>query len=231
VKPRLAALCLTLAAALPLAAPPAIAAPAQRDWSKVTTRAPNGAFVLGNPAAPVKLVEYLSLTCSHCAHFTHEALEPLKADYIRSGKVSLEIRHALRDPFDLAASLLARCTGPAGYFPASEKLFARQSEWLQKAQSWSEQAGTRKDQPIGPQLIAAAEGAGLMATLQPGLTPAKAKACLADPAQQKLLTAMADEAWRTRKIGGTPFFLINGVAQEGVNDWAGLQPRLRAALR
>ena len=87
------------------------AAPAA-NWLTRITLSPMGGHVLGNPAAPTKLVEYVSYTCSHCAHFVGEASEPLRANYVKGGTLSVEVRNAVRDKYDLAAALLARCGGP-----------------------------------------------------------------------------------------------------------------------
>jgi protein-disulfide isomerase len=90
------------AAALLLAAAPAT------DWSQVARPTAKDAYVFGNPAAPVKLVEYGSYTCSHCADFANESAPVLKGQMIRSGKVSLEYRHLIRDPADLGGRGLER---------------------------------------------------------------------------------------------------------------------------
>ena len=103
------------------------------NWISSVRVQPNGAFIMGKPAAPAKLVEYLSYTCSHCAHFTGEASAPLKASYITKGLASVEVRNAVRDRYDFTAALLARCGGPARFFGNSEALFATQAMWLGKA--------------------------------------------------------------------------------------------------
>lgn len=231
---------LALAAALagaaiavaPLAIPAAADA-ATRDWAKMATVTPDGTFVLGNPKAKVRLVEYLSMTCSHCAHFTTEASAPLTDKYIRGGLVALEVRHAIRDSLDVTASLLARCNGPRAYFPAAQMLLASQEQWVRDAVAFQEgDKGATAKLPIGEALAALAHGAGLdrmMATR--GLQPARAKACLANKAEQDRLAAMAKEAWGTRQIQGTPSFLINGTPVEGATTWAALEPKLQEALR
>jgi len=77
-----------------------------------------------------------------------------------------------------------------------------------------------------------ARGAGLdLLFAERGMARARMAACLSNAAEQKLLTAMAQEAWGERKIGGTPAFLINGVMQEHVASWEALEPRLKAALQ
>src|SRR5436309_16013442 len=70
-------------------APPAV----HRDWSLVAVRTPEGGVRIGNPAAPVKLVEYGSITCPHCAAFSAEAAAALRASYVGPGRVSWEYRH------------------------------------------------------------------------------------------------------------------------------------------
>jgi len=220
-----------VAALLALIAPlPADDAMARRDWTATVTRTPAGAFVVGNPKAKVKLVEYLSLTCGHCAHFSQEAWGPLKAGYIGKGLVSLEIRHALRDGFDVTASLLSVCEGPKGYFDAIETVLAKQGEWALRANSFQEEGIEAK--PMNERMMVFARGAGLdLLFAERGMARARMAACLSNAAEQKLLTAMAQEAWGERKIGGTPAFLINGVMQEHVASWEALEPRLKAALQ
>jgi protein-disulfide isomerase len=225
---RHAVACLSL---LLVALAPAAAAP-PRDWSKVTARTPAGAFVQGNPNAKVKLVEYLSLTCPHCAKLEGEAIAPLTAKYIRTGLVSYEVRHALRDGYDFAGSLIARCNGPAGFFTMMPVIFAQQTAWMQRAATWSETAAPKDDMPPAQLLPLVASGAGFDTMFAAnGLAPAKAKACAGDLAEQKVLTAQAEEAWKRPNFPGTPAFLINGTLASGVTSWAELDGALAAALK
>ena len=78
------------------------------DWTKTVTRGANGAYVLGNPKAKVRLVEYLSYSCSHCAEFTAQSAAPLKTNYISKGNVAIELRNAVRDRFDFASKDAAK---------------------------------------------------------------------------------------------------------------------------
>lgn len=212
------------------AAPGKVAA---RDWTHVVTVTPAGAYVLGNPAARLKLIEYVSLTCPHCGHFALEGLPQLKARYIQPGLASLEIRHAMRDPADLTASLLARCAGPHGFFPVVDAIFAGQEEWLTKAAAYQEANGQAlAAMPRRDAVQALAEHSGLIALLAPrGITPARAKACLADTKTEKLLADMTNEAFGTRKIEGTPSFVLNGALLADTFGWEALEPKLQAALK
>lgn len=209
-------------AALPLA----LAAAPAADWTKRVTQTAQGAFVLGNPAAKTRLVEYVSYTCDHCAHFTNESSAPLKIGYVANGGTAVEVRHAVRDPIDLGATLLARCTGPARFFAAHEKLFATQHEWFGAGVRYAQGNKDALEKASGPdrvKLLAKAAGLGAIV----GLNDAQVNACLSNPAVQKPVMAMTEEAWRTRAIPGTPYFLVNGQGADNVTSWAALEPRLK----
>ena len=47
-------------------------------------------MTLGNPDAPVKIVEYASFTCPHCATFHLDVLPNIKEKYLDKGLVQLE---------------------------------------------------------------------------------------------------------------------------------------------
>jgi len=225
-----------LVAALPvsLGAAPAHKTPARaaarapsKDWSQVATRLPSGAFLLGNPGAKVHLIEYLSLTCPHCAHVEAEAIPPFTAKYLRPGLVSYEVRHALRDGFDYAGSILARCDGPQAFFATVPKVFAQQDQWFGRAQAWArvESADGQAPDQLLPKL---ARGAGFDSVF--GMSQQKIDSCLANHAEQDLLSAQANEAWRKPGFQGTPTFMINDVLKAGIADWHSLDVALAAAL-
>lgn len=87
-------------------------------------------MVLGNPDAPVTIIEYASLTCPHCATFHKEVLPDLKREYIDTGKVRLIYRDFPFDRFALSAAMLARCSGPERYFGFLDILFRQQQSWV-----------------------------------------------------------------------------------------------------
>jgi hypothetical protein len=60
-------------------------APAGKDWTQVVSKTGEG-FVMGNPNAPIKLVEYGSRLCPACGAFAREGYEPLTNDYVKSGR-------------------------------------------------------------------------------------------------------------------------------------------------
>lgn len=201
------------------------------NWTATVRQQDNGAYVLGNPAAAVKLVEYLSYTCGHCAHFAGESKAPLRTAYVARGLVSVELRNAVRDRFDFTAALLARCGGPSRFHANSEAIFAAQAAWMGRIEAFQAANGAKlAGLAINDSLKLIARGVGLDAILrQRGYSAAQIDACLTSKPEQERVAAMANEAWNVRKIKGTPFFLINGAPVDGVGNWAGLEPKLKAS--
>jgi protein-disulfide isomerase len=214
------------AAAAQPAAKPVPRAPAAQDWTKVVVGTAEGGFRMGNPNAPVKLVEYGSLTCPHCADFT-KAAKPALMSHVRSGKLSFEFRNMVLNGIDLTASLLTRCAGPANFFRLTESIYAAQAQWTGKVTSMTDAQKTALQAlPDDQKLGRIAEIAGLsQLAAQAGMTPQQSKSCLADPAGLKRLGQMY-EAAVAAGITGTPSFLVNGRKVDARN-WAALQPLLK----
>ncbi|HEX7858160.1 MAG TPA: thioredoxin domain-containing protein [Sphingobium sp.] len=203
------------------------AAQLRTDWTRTVTITPGGTYVLGNPQA-TRLVEYVSYTCPHCAHFVGEASEPLRNDWVRKGTLSLEVRNAVRDPYDLAAAVLVRCGNKNHFFANHEAMFASQDAWMGRVQSYE---AKRADMPTpksaSEQLISIATGTGLTDFFaKRGVTVEQQRTCLADKKTLDALGAMAKDAWEVKKIGGTPSFSVDGKMVDGAHDWNGLRPAL-----
>ena len=203
------------------------------DWSTVVTQTAAGGYLMGNPDAAVKLVEYGSMTCPHCAEFDGEGLQPLIDKYVKGGRVSFEFRNFVRDPFDLTASLIARCGGTKQFFPLTRQLFAGQDAWIGKIQA----AGAEQQQalaalPPAQQFGAIAKLAGLQQwAAQRGVPSAKSNACLASESEINRLVQMnGDATQQFPDFRGTPSFTINGKLLDDSATWEALEPKLRAAL-
>ncbi|MCU6454271.1 DsbA family protein [Sphingomonas sp. A2-49] len=209
-----------------VAAPVAFATAAATDWSQVARPTAKGAYVLGNPAAPVKLVEYGSYTCSHCADFARDSAPVLKDGMIRSGRVSLEYRHLIRDPADLGAAILARCAGARGFPAAHAMIFATQATWLDKVAAYQRAHPDIDQKPIVAQARLYADAGGLTAAMRArGLTPPRIDACFADTAAVARITAMTGDA--PIEVRSTPTFYLNGELQAPMT-WSQFEPVLRA---
>ncbi len=209
-----------------------VAAPNNGDWSEIVSPTPEGGFVMGNPNAAVKLVEFGSMTCPHCAEFDASGVKPLVDNYVKKGLVSFEFRNFVRDPYDLTASLIARCGGAASFFGLTRSLYTDQPNWITQIQA-ADPAKMQALQAMSPQaqFAAIADFAGFPAyAAMRGLPKARTQACLADPAAASQLVQMNSDATSGFQIPGTPAFVINGKLVEGAANWPSLEPRLREAL-
>jgi protein-disulfide isomerase len=212
-----------------------IAAPNGGDWTQTVTQTAEGGFLMGNPDAPVKLVEFGSMTCSHCMEFDEAAMGPLTDTYVKSGRVSFEFRNFVRDGLDLTASVVARCGGPSSFFGLTRQLFEHQPE-LFKAMQSADQAQLQALDALPPtqKLPRFAELAGLKqwASMR-GLPPAKLDQCLANQAEADKLVQMQSDATSTYDIQATPAFLVNGevlTIEPGSSPWEQVEAKLREEI-
>lgn len=225
-----AAAALAGASALPAAQASKAAPAAARDWSRTVTVTPEGGYRMGNPNAPVKLIEYGSLTCGHCAKFAEEGVPQLVSRYVKPGRVSFEFRNYVRDPGDMAAALLSRCAAPSRYFAVTDRYYATQKQWFGKLQGMTEaQAAAIEKLPEQQRVarVAALGGLDAIAVNSGGVAPARARQCLTGQAAVQRLVAMRKVAIEKHKLQGTPTFIVNGRTAEGAYDWATLEPLLR----
>ena len=211
----------------------AVTPPAGKAWSDVVSTTPEGGVRMGNPDAAVKLVEYASFTCPHCAKFAADGADALRQRYVDTGKVSWEFRAVtIHGALDVPLILLMNCRPPDVYFPIAEQLFADQSAMLDKVQAKLTSAEQQRLQALPPadQFKAVADDAGMYAFFgQRGLPRAKAEQCLADQKATDALTANQQRYTTVDNITGTPTFFVNGQMQDGLTTWAQLEPRLKAA--
>lgn len=207
-----------------------IAAPAGKSWTDTVEKTPEGGYRLGNPQAPIKLIEYGALSCSHCAEFAKEGFAALRDKYVASGRVSYELRYFMLNPYDVPASLLATCGATEAVIPLSEQFWAWQPNMFKNVQA----LGDDKLKAIGalppPQQIpAVADAAGMTEFFASrGIARDQAGACLADTAKAKALADQTEKATKEFNISGTPTFLING-SSVGSMGWADLEAKLQQA--
>lgn len=205
------------AAAQPVRTPPAAAA----DWVHHVERTPEGGFRMGNPDAPLKLVEYGSVTCPHCAEFAEAADRPLRTKFIRAGRVSFEYRPFAIFPSDPGLFALLDCQGPDKYFDTLGQLYASQDGWRARIDAHqAEQRGL-----VGPALSQAVVRWAGVAPLF-ALSPQRVQACLADTVYLARLRTQGIAGERLG-IGGTPTFLLNG-RLIGPAGWEDLEHMLSA---
>ncbi|MXQ09428.1 thioredoxin domain-containing protein [Alphaproteobacteria bacterium GH1-50] len=184
----LAAFVLTVFAALALVASPAQAQDADVDTSGIVE------MTMGDPDAPVTVIEYASYTCPHCARFHADTFKQLKADYIDTGKVHFIYREVYFDRFGLWASIVARCGEGAEnrFFGITDMLYAQQGDWA------------RQDDPA--QIVERLRRIGKTA----GLTDGQLDQCLTDADNAQALYARWLELGEEDGIDSTPSFVIDG---------------------
>ena len=146
---------------------------------------------MGDAAAKIKVVEYASASCSHCARFNNEVFPEFKKKYIDTGKVYYTLKEFLTPPNELAAAgfLTARCAGKDKYFNVLDAIYHAQAEIFQTG----DMRGV---------LLRIAQGTGM--------TEKQFDACITDEKALKALNDRVDAGMKADKITGTPTFIVNG---------------------
>ncbi|MEM8787293.1 MAG: DsbA family protein [Pseudomonadota bacterium] len=175
-----------------------LAVPVWAQDAEAPARSVEG-MVLGDPDAPVTVIEYASLTCPHCASFHRDVFKRIKTNYIDTGKVRFVVRDVYFDRYGLWAAMVARCAGPERYFGIVDRLFERQDEWSRQAE-------------------AADAVAGIFAIgRQAGMTDDQMDACVQDQAWAEALVAEYQKNAQADEVQGTPTFFINGRKESNMN--------------
>jgi protein-disulfide isomerase len=217
-------------AAAPAAPVAGASAPSGTAWVDTVVKTAEGGFRMGNPDAAIKLIEYGSRTCGHCANFAVTGMEPLKA-YIATGKVSFEFRDFLLNPIDVGAALVGQCAGPGPFFPILDQMFAEQQTLLSNGPKQGDPF-IQQIEAMAPQqrVGAMAEKFGYLAFVQQrGVPEAQARACLADQAATEALVKTNEVAQKEFNVASTPTFLLNGKVLENTSTWPQVEAALKAA--
>ena len=175
------------AAILPLSGP-ARADDAAPSAAALADAGPIADVVLGSDKAPVTIIEYASMTCPHCAHFSENTFPELKKRYIDTGKVRFMLRTFPLDQLAAAGFMIAICGGKDKYMPIVETLFAKQEDWIVK-------------DPVPPLKEIAK---------QFGITEDQFDKCLANQKVLDDIQAVRDHAIQKLGVNSTPTFFVNG---------------------
>lgn len=208
----------------------AVAPPKGGDWTQMVVETPEGGYLMGNPNADVKLVEYGSLTCPHCAEFAEKGAPVLIQNYVKTGRVSYEFRNYLRDGLDLSMALVAHCTGPNRFFPLADAIYKDQKSFFERAQA----APAEQQQALqaNPNPEGFANLAGLQQwAAQHGVPSARSNACLTNETlSNKIIQTSNDATTQYPDFRGTPTFVLNGSMLKETATWDKLEPAIRDAL-
>ncbi|MEL6289345.1 MAG: DsbA family protein [Pseudomonadota bacterium] len=142
---------------------------------------------LGDPGAPVTMIEYGSWTCPHCRAFRQKTWPAFKRAYVDTGKVFYILREFPIGRSSGNAALVTRCAPKSKYFRLYDLYLKHQAEWV--------------SQDVRPDKIFAVAG-------RAGMSRATFNACLKD---EKLIAGINWQKNRGRELGviGTPTFFIN----------------------
>jgi protein-disulfide isomerase len=154
---------------------------------------PLGERVLGKPDAPITVIEYVSLTCPHCANFHKSVFPQVKKAYIDTGKVRFIVREFPIGRTSGNAAIANRCASEDKYFFLLGQFLSRQPEWV--------------SQEVRPDAIYAIAKAS-------GMTRVAFDKCLSN---QAIIDGLTEVKQRGRQFGviGTPTFFINGRKVQG----------------
>jgi protein-disulfide isomerase len=203
-----------------------ITAPDGTNWGEPVTVSESDGYILGNPDAPLKLVEYASHTCGACANFSATA-KPSVKEYVATGVVSFEQRNLVRDPIDLTIATLVRCGAEENMQGLSDQAWGNLEGTFAAVNANGAAYEAAGNLPVEERFIQIAQAAGLIDFFAArGLSADQQRACLADAEAIEAIannsTAQAEELG----IIQTPTFLLNGTKLD-VNGWQDIEPLLQ----
>jgi protein-disulfide isomerase len=145
--------------------------------------------ILGNPDAPITIIEYASMSCPHCAHFANDVLPELKKKWIDTGKAKLVLRDFPLDKLALQAAMVQRCAPPDRFYAFAETFFADQQQWVLAQDS---KAALARLAELG------------------GMSKTTFDACLKNSALENRILQERLLASKDLGVDATPTFFING---------------------
>lgn len=169
-------------------------------------------MTLGDPDAPVTVVEYASFTCPHCASFHDNAFKEFKANYVDTGQVHFIYREVYFDQYGLWAGMVARCGGEDRYFGIVDLIYEQQRSWTR--------GGTPEE--IADNLMTIGKTAGL--------TNEELEACMSDGDMAQAMVAVYQQNANRDNIRSTPSFLIGGDLATGDMSYQAFSAMIDAKL-
>ncbi|AKH42287.1 protein-disulfide isomerase [Altererythrobacter atlanticus] len=206
----------------------AIEAPEGQSWIEMNAETPEGGFRQGNPDAPIKLVEYASHTCSHCADFSADSAAAME-ELISTGVVSYEIRNQIHDALDLTIAQLVRCSGPDAFHPLASQAWAALGDFANAAQQNQAQLQAAMQSQGDDRFVNIAAATGMLDFFAArGVSRDQARQCLNQPDEAREILTRSEEQSEELDVTGTPTFFINGSRIEGTS-WEVVEAALQQA--
>lgn len=208
----------------------AVDAPAGQQWLDVVATTPEGGWLLGNPNAPVKLVEYGSLTCPACAAFSQTGIQPLWQNYVNTGRVSWEFRSvAIHGAVDLVSTRLLECAPKEAAPMLAEQMWGNVNAVLEPIEANAAGIQQAMGLPEDQRFVAYAEAGKLLDFFAArGISMDQGRQCLSDPAAIRALAERMENQAAEDDVTGTPTFFVNGVLVDGI-QWTDVEPMLQRA--
>jgi protein-disulfide isomerase len=187
---------------------PAFAGAALAD--NTDPNSPFGQRSLGSPKAPVKAIEYFSLTCTHCAHFANVTMPQVEPNLITPGKLEIIYKDFPLDQVALMAAQVARSLPASEYYPFISALFASQDEWAFTP-------GINYTESIYKYAALA------------GMARPDYDAALANDKLKNFILQGQQEAMQLYKVDSTPSFIINGTLYPGAMEYTDFAAKVAKA--
>lgn len=170
---------------------------------------------MGDPKAPITMIEYAAPTCPHCARFNMTTFPKVKQEYIDTGKVFYVFRTFPLSATDGAVEGIARLCMPADkYFQFLDLMFRNQPKW----------------DPDGYQIADVGSAVKQMARIM-GVTPEEADRCMTDAKEQSRINQVSQDAQVRYSINSTPTFIINGtIVQATESSWPTMKAKFDSLL-
>lgn len=165
--------------------------------------------IIGHPDAPVLIIEYASLSCSHCANFHNDTYPALKEKYIDTGKVLFIFRHYPLNEPALRGAMLTECADNDQFFSFLKALFKSQTKW---AYSADHQDVLRTLANVG------------------GMSADRFDTCMADEQLKNRIITQLKWAADELQVSSTPTLFINGEMVQGSRNIEALSKIIDAEL-
>ncbi|AWW75239.1 protein-disulfide isomerase [Erythrobacter sp. KY5] len=205
-----------------------IAAPAGTNWTETVTVSEEDGYILGNPDAPIKLVEYASHTCGGCAQFSATA-KPSIEEYVATGVVSFEQRNLVRDPIDLTIATLVRCGADDNVQTLSDMAWAELPTFFNNVNNNNAAYQAAGNAPPEQRFIGIAQAAGLVDFFAArGISADQQRECLSNVSTIESIANNSSQQAEELGINSTPTFLLNGRKLD-VIGWGELEPLIQRA--
>ena len=188
----------------------------------------NQDMVLGDPKAPVEIIEYASLTCNHCATFHNFVLPRIKDKYVDTGKVKVVMRSFLLNAIDASASILTRCVPEKRYFKFMEILFTQQTQWYDISE-YQKLSGIHDQRTANNIFVQSTIDKVSKVANRLGINNRKIEACLLNEKIGDYLYSVHQEGIQKYKVTATPTILVNG--NKTGNTYGAVEKAIEAALK